>query len=114
MSDNNNQCIIHIEAHIDCDGRIGNLYKKNDDEQYELIERNYDKPSFSDFYMYDHDCFQWNIMCKIGESITLVYIDSLKQSYKKKITCNKHKINYLLSLKENWKTSQVTYDISKF
>jgi hypothetical protein len=104
---------IHIEAHIDCNSRIGNMYKKIDDKQYKPLQKIYDNPEFSNFYMYDYHCFKWNIVCQKGETINLMYIDALGQRYKKKIICNKSNINYLLHLKENWKTQQVTYELTK-
>lgn len=104
---------IHIEAHIDCNSRIGNLYKKIGHKQYELITKSYTKPSFSDFYMYDHMCFQWDIAHE-KNNISLIYVDSSNQQYKKTIIANNNKTNYILGLKENWKTMHVTYDLIPF
>ena len=77
--------------------------------KYEKIHRTSGNPNF-DYYMYSHLCFQWNITSQ-KNTLTLLYVDSLGQKYKKKIVVNKDKNKFMLSLKENWKTLCVNYNL---
>lgn len=111
MSTEDNKCTIIIEAHKDCESRIGVLYIKIDNK-YIPLKLSYDVATFTAyFYMSENaHCYTWNYTdAVIGNNYKFIYIDNCSNKYKFNIYCNRKINEVTIRLEENYKTLNVKY-----